>query len=222
MQARRIALGGRSVVAPASRCAYSKGHGMLRSRVVVATFLVLTCAACSDDGASTAPPTTASPTLSAPSTAAPSVPPELEGYGPDERAAYQAAVTAYASYIKRNDAIYAAGKTTVGAKNFFQKYAIDWSTAWGNLAEIVNNHATVSGETKTVWTKPKTIKLNASSGDVVVLRVCVDASSTVVTQYGKRLPQPQLRHPRVQTVRLERRPAEMWWRSGIAKQGKTC
>lgn len=68
---------------------------MLRSRVVLATFLVVTCAACSQNGASPAPPVTPDPTTSAPSAPTSSVPPELAGYSEDERAAYDAAVTEY-------------------------------------------------------------------------------------------------------------------------------
>ena len=41
-------------VASTSRCADSEGPGMLRSRLVLATFLVVTCAACSQNEASPA------------------------------------------------------------------------------------------------------------------------------------------------------------------------
>lgn len=195
---------------------------MLRSRVVLATLLVVTCSACSQNGASPAPSGSPDPTTSVPSAPTSSVPPELVGYSEDERAAYEAAVTAYDAFIERNDAFYAAGKTTVGAKNFYQRWAIDWSTAWGNLAQVANNGVTVGGSTKTEWTKPKSIELGTPDGDVVVARRCLDESGRVVKQNGTVVEQPQFKDPHVYTVRIERRPGENRWRSGIAVQGQTC
>jgi len=197
---------------------------MLRSRVVLATFLLVTCAACSQNGASPAPSVSPDPTstTSSPSAQTSSVPPELAGYSEDERAAYEAAVTAYNAFIERNDAFYAAGETTVEAKNFYQRWAIDWSTAWGNLAQVANNGVTVGGSTKTEWTKPQSIELGTPDGDVVVARRCLDESGRVVKQNGTVVEQPQLKDPHVYTVRIEKRPDENRWRSGIAEQGKTC
>ena len=200
---------------------------MLRSRFVLATFLVAACAGCSDEGASPAPTEGLSSTTSAaaaPTAAAPtsSVAPELVGYTEQERVAYETAVTDYDAFTTRSDRFYAAGQTTVAAKRFFQRYSIDWSTAWGDLAVIANNNITITGSTKTVWTKPKSIELGRATSDVVVLRRCSDQSGWVVTQNGKRLDQPQFKHPHVYTVRLEKRRGENWWRSGTVKQGKTC
>ena len=128
----------------------------------------------------------------------------------------------YDAFTKRNDKFYAAGQTTGAAKKFYQRYAVDWSTAWGNLAQVANNNVTVSGSTKSVWTKPRSIKLGGPKGDVIVLRRCLDESGRVVTQNGKKLDQPQFKKPHIYTVRLEKHPGEDWWRSGIAEQGQTC
>lgn len=195
---------------------------MLRSRLVLATFLVVTCAACSDGGASPPPAASPSSNSSAPTAPMSSVPPDLAGYSEQERAAYETAVTRYDAFTRRNDAFYAAGKTTVAAKRFYQRYAVDWSTAWGNLAQIANNNVTVTGSTKTVWTKPKSIELDGPKGDVVVLRRCLDESGRVVKQNDKTVNQPQFKDPHVYTVRLEKRRGEDSWRSGIAEQGSTC
>lgn len=46
---------------------------------------------------------------------------------------------------KHNDAFYAAGATTIEVKDFYQRYAVDWSTAWGNLAQVANNKVTHRG-----------------------------------------------------------------------------
>lgn len=195
---------------------------MLRSRVVLAAFLVVSCAACSPGGGTSGPSTTTDATSSAPSTPTTSVPPELAGYSSDERAAYEAAVRDYDTFATRNDQFYAAGETTIEARNFYQRYAVDWSTAWGNLAQVANNNITVTGTTTTVWTKPRSIELGSRAGDVVVIRRCLDESGRVVRQNGRKVGQPQFKDPHVYTVRLEMRPSETWWRSGVAEQGQTC
>lgn len=131
------------------------------------------------------------------------------------------AVADYDAFTKRNDKFYAVGETTLKAKNFYQRHAVDWSTAWGNLGQVANNEVTVKGSTKTVWTGPRSIELGAKT-DVVVLRRCLDESGRVVTQDGEEVDQPQFEDPHVYTVRLERRTGEDRWRAGIAEQGQTC
>ncbi|MDX6310289.1 MAG: hypothetical protein QOI06_3335 [Nocardioidaceae bacterium] len=198
---------------------------MLRFRVILASSFVVACAACSQGGAATSPSPSDTPTLSsptAPSTPTSTLPSTLVGYSAKERTAYLAAVRAYNEFSRRNDSFYAAGRTTGAAKRFYQRYAVDWSTAWGNLAQAANNHVKVTGSTNIVWTKPQSIKLGQSMGDVVVLRRCLDESGWVVTQNGKVLDQPQLKQPHVDTIRLEKHPGEDWWRAGVAKQGPTC
>ena len=222
IQAGRNGRFGRTVSASTSPRANSEEPGMLRSRLVLVVLLVVTCAACSQNGATTGPSPSSDPTTSAPSAPTSSVAPELVGYSEDERAAYAAAVTEYDAFIKRNDAFYAAGATTVEAKDFYQRYAVDWSTAWGNLAQVANNKVTVTGTTKPVWTKPRSIELGAAKRDVIVIRRCLDESKRVVTQNGKKLEQPQFKDPHIYMIRLEKRPGEKWWRSGVAEQGPTC
>jgi hypothetical protein len=211
----------RIVDEPTSPCANSEEPGMLRSRLWLATFLVAACAACSDVGASPAPTDSSSSTTPAPTAPTSSVPPDLAGYREQERVAFKTALTEYDAFTTRSDRFYAAGQTTVAAKSFFQRYSIDWSTAWGDLAVIANN-ITITGSTKTVWTKPKSIELGRAKSDVVVLRRCFDESGRVVMQNGKKVDQPQFKHPHVYTVRLEKRRGENWWRSGTVEQGETC
>jgi len=213
---------GRIVRNSTSPRADSEEPGMLPSRVALASFVVVACAACSQNGASPTPSPSSSSTLSVPSAPTSSVPPELLGHSEPERAAYQKAVTAYDAFTKRNDRFYAAGQTTVVAKRFYQRYAVDWSTAWGDLAVIANNKVTVTGSTRTVWTKPKSIELGGPKADVVFLRRCLDESGRVVTQNGKKVDQPQFKDPHIYTVRLEKRRGEDWWRSGTVDQGPTC
>lgn len=195
---------------------------MFRSRLVLAAFMVVSCAACSKEAATPAVTSSASLTTPAPSASVSSDPPRPVGYSKRERAAYKSAVTEYDAFVKRNDEFYAAGETTGAAKKFYHRYAVDWSTAWGDLAQVSNNNVKVTGSTRTVWTRPGSIKIGESRGDVIVLRRCLDESGRVVTQNGKKLEQPQFKKPHVYTIRLEKHRGESWWRSGIAKQGKTC
>jgi hypothetical protein len=195
---------------------------MLRSRLVLATFVAVTCAACSQDEASPAPSASPHPTTSAPSAPTSSAPPDFSEYSAKERAAYQTAVKEYDAFTKRSDQFYAAGQTTGAAKKFYQRYAVDWSTAWGNLAQVANNKVTVTGTTKKVWTKARSIEVDRPKGEVIVLRRCLDESRRVVTQNGNKLDQPQFKSPHIYAVRLEKHPGEDWWRSGIAEQVETC
>jgi hypothetical protein len=195
---------------------------MLRTRIVLASFLVLTCAACTGGDATSGPPASPTSSTSVASTPSSTVPPELAGYSEDERLAYDEALAAYADYLAESDKIYARGETTVAAKRFYQRYAIDWSTAWGNLAVVANNRVTITGEARALWTRPVSIGLTPDAGDVVVIRRCVDESQRVVRQNGKRMAQPQFKEPHVYTVRLEERPEEDWWRAGTAKLGRPC
>ena len=116
--------------------------GVLRLGFLLATLLVVTCAACSHDEASPARSPSPDPITSAPSAPTPSVPPELAGYNEKQRAAYETAVDEYDGFTKRNDKFYADGQTTAAAKKFYQRYAVDWSTAWGNLAQVANSKVT--------------------------------------------------------------------------------
>lgn len=212
-------------------CTNSEEPGMSHLRLIVATFLVLACAACSQGGGAAGPspsgtsrstdPSTA-PTTPASSASTSSVPPALRRYSEPQRVAFGTAVAAYDRFVSRNDAFYAAGQTTGAARRFYHHYATDWSTAWGNLAQVVNAHATVTGSTRTMWTRPQSIDLHGAQGEVVVIHRCLDESRLVVRQNGKKLAQPELKEPHIYTVRLVKRPGEEWWRAGIAQQGPTC
>lgn len=199
---------------------------MLRTGLTLATFLVLACASCSDDEPSPTPlpseSSSSSSSSSSPVEPTSTVPSELAEYTEEERSAYGEAVPAYDAFIERNDAFYAAGETTVAAKRFYQRNAIDWSTAWGNLGQVVNSGIKVTGTTETKWTEPESIELGEPAVEVVVIHRCLDESGRVVTQNGEPIEQPQFSDPHVYTIRLEKRAGEDHWRSGVAEQGPTC
>lgn len=189
--------------------------------LAVGMFTAVLCVACGG-GADPGSPQSPSSAASVPSVESPAVSSDLAGYKARQRVAYEAAVAAYSAFVKRNDRFYAVGKTTVAAKNFYQRYAISWATAWGNLAQTANNDVTVSGPTTTVWTKPMSIGLGKSNGDKITIKRCLDESKRVVRQNGKVVAQPQLKTPHIYVVRLQKRSGESWWRSGEPKQGATC
>jgi hypothetical protein len=186
--------------------------------LVIASVLVMACAACDGTTDGAEPPT--SPASTAPSSSQ-SVPGYLERYSPEERAAYDDAVAAYTKYVARDDRLLAEGETTRAASRFYRRYSIDWVSNWASLGQLANNDVTVRGHAKVIWTRPKEIALEASP-DVVVLRQCLDQANVVVVQGGQKLEQPQFKTPHVFQVRLEKRADESWWRAGSAAQGAQC
>lgn len=86
---------------------------------------------------------------------------------------------AYDAFTAQNDKIMVEGQTTVAAKDLYQKYAIDWSTAWTGLAQLANNGITITGPTTAKWTRPRSIDLRANGGPSVVLRRCLDETKRV-------------------------------------------
>jgi hypothetical protein len=146
----------------------------------------------------------------------------LNGYNAKQRNAYGAALAAQAAFDRRNARILAAGRTTKAASVFYHRYSIDWVSDWSSLAQLANNHVTVTGRSKVRWARPISIRLPGSGAAVVVLRRCVDQSQMVVTQNGTQLPQPGLKRPRIYKVRLEHRQGEGWWRSGVSQKGSPC
>lgn len=194
----------------------------LAGGTLAVTLLMVLCAACSGNADVAEPSSSPEPTTSAPPTSAsPTVPPYLEAYSADERTAYAEAVAAYEAYVQRNNRFLAKGETTTEASDFYHRFSTDWVAAWANLAQLANNHVTVTGSTTVKRVRPAKIEL-ASAKAVVVLLRCLDESKLVVAQNGQPLDQPNLKEPHVYRVRVEKRAGETWWRSGIAEQGKPC
>jgi hypothetical protein len=193
---------------------------MLRSRLTLATFLMVVCAACGTKAADPQPPTISS--ASTPIEPSSSASTHLAGFTHAERSAYAAAAKAYDAFTARNDKIMAEARTTVAARDFYQKYTITWPTAWTGLAQLANNDITITGPTTTKWTRPQTVDLTARFGPTVVLRRCIDETERVVTQHGSVLEQPQFKTPHVYVVTLQQKAGESWWRAGAAKRGATC
>lgn len=185
--------------------------------------LVASSASCSDSNGQTTPSNSPKPSTSISASPTPSVPPYLAAYTADERRAYADALVAEEAFDVRNARYLAKGQTLRAASDFYHRYSIDWVQDWTNLAELANNNVTVTGNASVVRVRPLRINLATTGGvDVVVLRRCVDSSKLVVTQNGEPLAQPHLDKRHVVRVRMEKRTAETWWRSGIAEQGPAC
>lgn len=192
-------------------------------RILLATAIVVaSCAACSGSTRDATPSESSKSSTAISAAPTPSVPAYLASYSTDQRAAYDAALTAHAAFVEQDRKFAAVGKTTQRAATFYRRNSIDWVSDWASLAQLANNHVIVRGRTIVKWVRPVTVQVDGAGADVVVLRRCVDSSGLAVTQNGKPLAQPNLKEPHVFRVRLEKRAAETWWRVGTAKQGAPC
>jgi hypothetical protein len=116
----------------------------------------------------------------------------------------------------------AEGKLTQRAATYYRHNSIDWVSDWASLAQLANNHAVVTGRAVVKWIRPVSIVVSGTGSDTVTIRKCVDSSGLRVTQMGKAQRQPNLIHPHVFTVRIEKHATETWWRVGNAQQGASC
>lgn len=203
---------------------YSEEPWMSTVRIVLATAIVATsCASCADRTGAATSGNSATPAASIAASPTQAVPPYLASYTAEERAAYSDALAAEDAFDTSNARFLAKGKTLKAASDFYHRYSIDWVQDWTNLAELANNHVTVTGKASVVWVRPLQIDLATKSGlSVVVLRRCVDSSKVAVTQNGHPVAQPHLDKRHVLRVRMEKRTGEAWWRSGIAERGAAC
>jgi hypothetical protein len=217
----RIGWTGGTVIAT-DHAPFSEEPGMLRSRLVLATFLVVACAACGSKAADPAPTATSLATTSAPSVPTSSGATELAGYTEAERRAYDEAVRAYTAFMAENDRLLAEGTAGAEAVTFFQHNSTNWSQAWDGQKKFADLGVRVTGPTRVLRTQPVRIDIGPNARRVVVLKRCLDESARVVTQNGKTQPQPQFATPHAYTVRLVTKSGETWWRAGIAKRGHTC
>jgi hypothetical protein len=98
------------------------------------TTVVLACASCQGDTEPTAqaPTETTTPETSS---STPTVPSYLATYGPDERAAFNAAVAAMRRFSAMNDRFLRQGKLTKQQAAFYRRNSVDWVEDWANRVE---------------------------------------------------------------------------------------
>lgn len=189
---------------------------------MVALLLAGTVACSGDDGPEPLPPvkaTNGSPTTS-PSTTAPSTSDPPEGYSRAQRQAYRDAMSAYQHFTDLNDSISATGKATPDALRVYKRLTDDWKTYWASLQQSDSYGVRIKGQLEVLSSRPTGIKLSATGGDVVTVRQCVDASDVRVFQHGKRLSQPQNKHPYARVVIIDRFP-DAEWKVGLEKRVRT-
>ena len=193
------------------------------SRATVAAATVLMCAlsACSGEPVADPPtsPSTSSTTITSPT---PTLPPYLEPYSEAERDAYHQAVAAYAAITRRGAEFEEAGRATVAAKEFYQRFTSDWRTYFATLGGLANTGVRVVGRPVVMTERPVRIVLEGPQGKRVVVRQCLDSQKVKVMQGDEELPQPQFDQPRYATTLLVMRRGEDWWRAGVAEQGRPC
>lgn len=196
---------------------------MPRLLISLATLVLLACAAC---GRSSGEAPTSRRLESAPSSASPapssSVSPELAGYTLPEREAFEAALVALHRFSRASDGFISQGRLTRSQATYFRRNSINWVDDWAGLAQLVNGRITMRGDTREEWARPSRVDLSAAVGEVVVIRRCLDQTSVRVFADGKRVPQPQLRTPRVYQVKMLKKQSEQWWRTGLPRQGSRC
>jgi hypothetical protein len=109
---------------------------MSRTRfAAIATFVVLSCAGCADDGSPKADPSP-SPSTSMPASTATTptaVPAYLDRFSERQRQAYDDAVQAYQDFAGQQATYMAAGEATPAAKRFYVRRTADWQTFWATL-----------------------------------------------------------------------------------------
>lgn len=181
----------------------------------VATILVLSCASCTQTGnrPSTIPSATSS-TGSAPAPskpATPAIPSYLKTYTHDERNAYASALIARQHFYDRQAGIYAKGRATPGAKNFYRKYTSSWQSYWTRLRQFQTQRIRVIGRSDVISIRPAKISLGDRGGASITLKVCGDGRPVKVMQGGSPVPQPT-RKTSIIEVSMVKLADENWWR----------
>lgn len=196
---------------------------MPRLRISLATLLLLACVACGE-GEGEAPTSRSldAPSPSAPAAPSSSIPPELAGYSLPEREAFEAAVVALHRFSRTSDRFISQGRLTRSQAAYYRRNSINWVDDWAGLAQLVNGRITMRGDTREEWARPLRVDLSAAAGEIVVVRRCLDQTDVRVFADGKRVPQPQLKTPRVYRVKMLKKESEQWWRTGLPSQGSRC
>lgn len=189
---------------------------------LVATIVVLACAACSDAGSKAGPTESPQKPVAMPSGSTSSVPSALASYTADQRSAFASAVRALHRFTATNDRFLGQGRLTTRQAAFYRKNSIHWVDDWATLSRFVNSKVTYVGSPTEVWLRPLSIVLSSRRGRVVTVRRCLDASKLRVFADGKAVSQPQLKVPHVYEVSMLMKPGETWWRVGLPKQGPRC
>lgn len=193
--------------------------------LLIASALALAVAGCDGDD----PPETPTPTATSSPTGtptgspsgSPTVPAYLEKYSEEERAAYEAAVSAYLSFADRQAEINADGRATAAARRFYREATADWRTYWLRLQELESNEIRIIGRGETLSHRPAEIKLFQAGGGQVVMRVCGVARGVEVVQNGTPVPQPSPTRSNVR-VAMVKQPDDPMWRVLYERRGSPC
>lgn len=192
-------------------------------RMLMATFLVLPCVACSGNADETTPPSSPKPSASArpsPPPTTPTVPSYLSGYTVEERQGYAAALADYQEYRVLEARLERRATAPRAARRFYQEYTADWVTYWAVRKQWADAGVRVLGMPETVWHRPALIRLSGDGGGTVRIRMCLDATDVRVTQRGHDVAQNKT--PTISTVSMTRLPEDKRWRFLAAKAGKPC
>ena len=197
---------------------------MSRTRfAAIATFVVLSCAGCADDGSPKADPSP-SPSTSMPASTATTptaVPAYLDRFSERQRQAYDDAVQAYQDFAGQQATYMAAGEATPAAKRFYVRHTADWQTFWATLQQRESDGVRVEGTGKTLRTRPTKIRLYGDGTGSVNLDVCGVSTGVKVSQNGSPIPQPKP-VPTIVRVGMVKLDGESHWRVLYERVGPKC
>lgn len=142
-------------------------------------------------------------------------------YSDEELAIYREAVQRVAAYELKSQPIWAAGKATESAKEFFQENLLSWQATWLQLRSYDKRNIQVARRPEVLSTKAKSIKLLEDGAVSVVLTRCTDQTNLGGTLDGEPVPEAYDK-PVIQEVDVYRY-SDGRWRIGVFKTlEKTC
>lgn len=182
---------------------------------IIAAACSLVLVGCSDEP-DTPPRPSASPTST--TTTAPAW---EEKYTAAEIAVYSEAVQRAEAYESKAQPIWAAGKATPAAKEFFQDNLLTWQLDWADLQSYEKQGIQIARAPKVLTTEPESIKLLDKGAAETKLRRCVDATDLGGTANGEPLKEGT-DGPVVQTITVYKYDDGGWRFSRFDTTDKPC
>lgn len=124
--------------------------------------------------------------------------------------AYRQALARWEAYERSSEPIWAAGKATPAARELFEAYftPVVAQSAYRQLETYEAVDVQIGGTPQVFWSKAVRV---SPAGDSVVLRQCVDFTTTRVVQYGEKTsPELKFNQPLLRDIELGRLSGQDW------------
>lgn len=172
---------------------------------------VASCAGSSTGPGSIAPPTPTQPSKSSASlTSDAPVPTWESNFSSADLEAYRRALARWEAYETSSEPIWSAGQATPEARKLFAEYftPVVAESAYRQLKTYEQVDVQIGGTPEVFWSMAARI---SPAGDSVVVRQCVDFTTTKVLQYGERTsPEARFDQPLLRDIELGRLPGQDW------------